>query len=186
MVSFTRLALVHVALAAVLAAGCGGSGGSGGSSSTSPTEWADGLCSAITTWSTSVQASAKTLQGGNLSADSLKTATSGITEATNKLATDLKGLGKPDTDAGEKAKEATDQLSSDVKDDVNTMKSAVEDASGASGAATAASTVVATLSKMGTQVSSAATKLQQAYAKGELEKAFKDASSCQNLTGSSG
>jgi len=125
-----------------------------------------------------------TLRGGNLSADSLKTATSGITDATNELASDLKDLGKPDTDAGDKAKEATDQLSSDVKDDVQTMKDAVENASGAAGAATAASTIVATLSKMGTQVSSAATKLQQADAKGELEKGFKDASSCSDLTGS--
>ena len=72
MVSPKRLGLIPVALAAVLVAGCGGSGGSS-SSSPSATEWANSLCSAITTWSTSVQASAQTLQGGNLSADSLKT-----------------------------------------------------------------------------------------------------------------
>ena len=63
------------------------------------------------------------------------------------------------------------------------MQSAVDDAagSGTKGAVTAASSIAATLSTMGTQIGSAASKLQQADAKGELEQGFQDAPACKSL-----
>ena len=62
------------------------------------------------------------------------------------------------------------------------MQNAIENASGVNGAVTAASSVTATLSTMGTQISSAASKLDQADPKGELDQAFKDAPACKSLT----
>jgi hypothetical protein len=178
-----KLALIPVALAAVLAAGCGG-GSSSSSSSPSPEDWANGLCTAITTWSESVKSAGQSLQSGNLSEGDLKDTTSKIKSATSEFADDLKSLGKPDTDAGQEAKDAIDQLSTEIKDDVSTMQSAVNDASGsgAKGAASAAGSIATSLSTMSTQIASAASKLQQADAKGDLEQGFKDAPACKSLS----
>src|SRR5436305_10126807 len=108
-----KLALAPLAIVVVLAAGCGGSSSSSSSSSPSPKDWANGLCSAIATWSTSVQQAGQKLKGGNLSKGDLKTTTTQIKDATSTFAGDLKALGKPDTDAGQQAKTAIDQLSTE-------------------------------------------------------------------------
>jgi hypothetical protein len=180
-----KLAILPVALAAVLAAGCGGGGSSSGSSSSpSPKDWANNLCTAITTWSQSVQKSGSSLQSGKVSKDKLKETTSNIKSATHQLAEDIKGLGKPDTEAGQDAKEAMDKLAKQIDSDVEEMQNAADKAgSSTAGAVTAAQSIASTLSKMGTQIGSAASSLQSLDAKGELEKGFKDAPACKNLTG---
>ena len=179
-----KLALLPLALAVVLAAGCGG-GSSSSSSSPSTKDWADNLCSAISTWSTAVGQAGQKLKGGNLSKDSLKTTTTEIKDATATFADDLKGLGKPNTDAGQKAKDAMDELAGEVKTDVETLQKTVNDAvgSGTKGAVSAASGIATTLSTMSTQIASASSKLQQADAKGELAQGFKDAPACKKLSG---
>ena len=181
-----KLALAPIALAVVLASGCGGGGSSSSSSSPSPKDWANGLCSSITSWSTSVQKSGQSLQSGNLSKDDLKKTTDEIQSATHKLAEDLRGLGKPNTDSGQKAKDAIDQLATQVDSDVEEMKQAADKASGtgASGAVRAATSIATTLSKLGAQIGSAASSLQSADAKGDLEQGFKDAPACKNLSSS--
>lgn len=181
-----KLALVPVALAVVLVAGCGGGGSSSSSSSPSPKDWADNLCSAITTWSNSVKTAGESLKSGNLSEGDLKNTTSEIKSATNTFADDLKSLGKPNTDAGQQAKDAIDKLSTQINDDVDHLQSAVNDAAGqgTKGAVTAASSIATSLSTMSTQIASAASKLQQADAKGELEQGFRDAPACKKLSSS--
>jgi hypothetical protein len=179
-----KLALLPVALAVVLATGCGG-GSSSSSSSPSPKDWSNNLCTAITDWSNSVKKSGQSLQSGGVSKDQLKQTTSDIKSATHKFAEDLKGLGKPNTASGQDAKDAIDQLATQVDSDVDELQKAADKASGsgASGAVAAASGIASTLSKMGSQISSAATKLQSADAKGDLQKAFQAAPACKNLTG---
>jgi len=174
-----------VAIAVVLAAGCGGGGSSSGSSSSpSPKDWANNLCSAISTWSDSVKKSGQTLQSGKVTKDNLKQTTDDIKGATHQLAEDLKGLGKPDTDAGQDAKDAMDKLSTQIDGDVQDMQKAVDNAgSSAGGAVAAASSIASTLSKMGTQIGAASSSLQSLDAKGELEQGFKDAPACKSLTG---
>jgi hypothetical protein len=56
-----KLAFAPLALVVVLVAGCGGGGGSS-SSSPSAQDWANGLCSAITTWSDSVKTAGESLK----------------------------------------------------------------------------------------------------------------------------
>lgn len=176
-----KLALLPVGLAVVVAAGCGGSSSS--SSSPSPKDWANGLCSAISTWSQSVQKSGQALQSGKVTKDNLTATTGDIKSATHQLAEDLKGLGKPNTDAGQEAKDAIDKLSQQIDGDVEEMQKAADKAgSTASGAVAAASSIASTLSKMGTQIGTAASQLQSADAKGELEQGFKDAPACKSLT----
>jgi hypothetical protein len=180
-----KLALLPVALAVVLVAGCGGSSSSS-SSSPSPKDWANSLCSAITTWSTSVKTAGESLKNGNLSKGDLKTTTTEIKDATSTFASDLKSLGKPNTDAGQQAKDAMNQLSTEVKGDVDQLQSSVNAAagSGTKGVVSAASSIATTLSTMSTQIASAASKLQQADAKGDLEQGFKDAPACKSLSSS--
>jgi hypothetical protein len=179
-----KLALAPLALAVVLLAGCGGSSSS--SSEPSAKDWADGLCSAITTWSDSVKAAGESLKSGSLSEGDLKKSSSEIKSATNTFADDLKGLGKPNTDAGQQAKDAIDKLATQINEDVGTLQSAVNDAAGkgTKGAVSAASSIATSLSTMSTQIASAASKLQQADAKGEIEQGFRDAPACKKLSSS--
>ena len=166
-------------LAVAVAAGCGGGGGNGGS--TSATEWADGLCSAITTWTSAISSATSSLQGEGASREGLKDAADEVESATETFVDDVKGLGTPDTEAGQKAKESLDQLADTVTEEVGKIKSAADDVSGASGVVAAASTISATLSTIGQQLASTFQELEQLDAKGELERAFEDAEACDAL-----
>jgi hypothetical protein len=171
-----------IAIAVALAAGCGDDGGS----ETSPTvEWADGLCSAITTWRDSLTSTADSLRGGNLSEDSLRSAVDDFESATSDFVDDVRDLGIPETEAGEEAKASLDRLADDVEEGVSTMQSAVDDAEGAGGALEAISTVAGTLSTLGEQLASTFAGLEDLDAAGELEEAFREADACDELESAS-
>jgi hypothetical protein len=170
--------VIAVVATTLVAAGCGGKSGS---ESTSTADWANNLCSALVTWSSSVRSAASSLKG-NVTESSLKSASDDVTKATAKLEDDLGGLGKPDTEAGQKAKETVDTLSNQLKKDVDEIDKAVNGASGASGVLQAVSTVSSTLVTVGDQVRTAFTNLGQLDASGELERAFKNAEACKRLT----
>ena len=107
--------MLAVALLAVfLAVGCGGDDDSGSSDAPSTTEWAQGLCSAIGDWTSSVSSATGSLQGDNLSEEGLKSAVDDVESATDTFVDDVKGLGTPDTEAGQKAKESVDQLADEL------------------------------------------------------------------------
>jgi len=175
-----RLALLFAVLTlAALAAGCGGSSSSDTSSTT---DWANGLCSAITTWTTSLKSATDSLKGGNISKESLQGAADDVTSATDTFVDDLKGLGKPDTQAGQQAKDSVDKLAGELKSDVSGIEDAVSGVSSVSGALAALPTVSASLSSMSSQFKSTFSELQQLDAKGELQDAFQQADSCKSLT----
>jgi len=176
------LPVVVLLVVAALAAGCGSKKSA---AAATPADWANGVCSAISTWKDSLTAAADPITSGNISKDSLKTAADDARSATETLQSDLKDLGKPNTQAGQQAKDTVDKLSSDLNADVDTIKTAVDGASGISGVADAVKTATTTLATMQTQVSSTLTSLQQLDAKGELTTAFQQSSSCQQLTSGS-
>jgi hypothetical protein len=177
--------LLAVVALAMLSAGCGGKSSSSSSqstsaASTSAADWANGLCSAVSTWSTSVQTTTTSLKG-NVTEDSLKSASADVTKATDEFVNDLKGLGTPDTESGKKAKETLDTLAGQLKTNVQTIDKAVNEASGTSGALKAVSTVSSTLVTVGDQVTTAFTSIQQLDTKGELDKAFRNSEKCKAL-----
>ena len=178
-------AISSLVVLAVLAAGCGGGGG-GSSNTESAQDWADGLCSAINTWTDSLSSASQSVTGGNLSENSLKQAASDLKDSTAQLKDDLSGLGKPDVSSGDKAKESVDQLSSNISDDVDKINGAIKDAQNGGGVVNAVTTVTSTISTMGTQVQTTFSDLQKLDPKGELESAFKNASSCKSLTSQQG
>ncbi len=172
--------------AALLAAGCGGSSDSGDSSTdASPAaEWADGLCTAISTWTTSISSIGDSITAGGLSKDSLTGAVDDAKSATETFTSDIEGLGKPDTEAGQQAKESVDQLATDLKSEVATIDEALDGASGVAGILAAVPVISSALGTMGTEVTSTLSELEGLDAKGELESAFEGSSSCNDLAGS--
>ncbi len=184
------LTLVGVASLVLLATGCGSSGGGSTTTATttaSATEtWASGVCSSITTWQSAITSAISSLKS-DPTKKGLKTAADDAKSATHALASDLKGLGKPDTPAGQRARDSLDQLSTDLQKNADTIETAVHGASGVRGALSAALTVTSTLATMGTQVKMTVTDLQglDADAKGELKDAFASSSACDSLTATS-
>jgi hypothetical protein len=164
-----------------LAAGCG----SNSSEPETTADWANGVCTAITTWADSVKSAADPLTSGDLSKDSLQSAADDVKSATSTLESDLKDLGKPDTEAGQEAQDAVAQLSSDLTTSTDSIKSAVDGVSSLSGVVGAVATVGTALSAMQSQVTATYTALKGLDAKGELQDAFEQASACQQLSSTS-
>ena len=143
MKSIRKQSLIAVAASLVfVAAGCGSSGGgSTTTASASATEtWASGVCSSITTWQAAIKSAAGSVKS-DPTKSGLQTAAGDAKSATETLASDLKGLGKPDTQAGQQAKDSLDQLSTSLQKDVTTIENAVKGVSGVSGVLAAVSTV---------------------------------------------
>ena len=176
-------AIVIGLLAVSLATGCGGDGG--GRSGSSATEWADDVCSSIATWTGSISSAADSLREGNLTEDKLRSAVEDVKSATNDFADDVKALGPPDTDAGEQAQESLEALADDLEENTEKIDKALEDASGPSETLEALTAVTGALSTMGSRLSSTFTELEKLDAGGELEDAFEEADSCDELTSGS-
>jgi hypothetical protein len=181
-----RRGLFAIVLTAMLTvAGCGG-GGAGSSSSTQGStaaqDWANSLCQAVASWNGSITSAGAALKD-NPTEEGLRTAADDVQTATQTFSDDLKGLGTPDTDSGQQAKESVDELAAQLDGGLSTIQSAVDGASGVSGALAAVSTVSNTLMALGDEVSSTIQKLQQADAQGELADAFRQAGSCNELSG---
>ena len=175
-----RLALVLVvAVCAVVAAGCGSSDDS--SDTTPTTEWANGLCSSITTWQSDITTIVNSLKGGNLSQDSLTAAVDDAEEATRTFTTSLKGLGRPDTEAGQQAQDSVNALTTQIDADMTKIQDTVSNASGLAGVIAAVPTITSTIQSAGNQVADTISGFEELDAKGELESAFKDADSCEDM-----
>jgi len=178
----TLLTACALALAG-LAASCGGGSSSSDTTTTeSASQWADGVCSAMSTWVTAVQSAMEPVSKGNISKDSLSTAGDDLKTATTTFVDDIKGLGPPDTASGQKAKDEIDRLGDELSSDADTIKSALNDIGSGTGIASAVSTVSTTAQQMGTQAQTAVTNLQNLDAKGELKDAFQNSPSCKKLS----
>jgi len=177
-----RLLAGAVAALALVAAGCGGSDES---SSASPTdEWADGFCTAITSWTDSIQSVPEQFSDlSSLSQDGLEDAASDVKSSTDELVDDLKGLGAPDTESGQAVKDSLDELSATVESEVTTIENAAEDASGLTALPGAVSSVLTSISAMGTAFSSTLETIQNADATGELQTALEDSPACADISG---
>jgi hypothetical protein len=165
--------------AVVLFTGCG----SKSNSSTSATvDWANNLCTAITTWKTSVDSAVKSVNGGNVSKSSLRNAADEVESATETFVDSVKKLGKPKTTAGTQAKTALDQFSTQISNERDKINAATSGVTSVSGIIAAAPTVLESLKTMRTDVSTTYKQLQTLDASGELSKAFKQANACTTLT----
>jgi hypothetical protein len=184
------IALLAVPLAAAaLAGGCGGSDSDSSDTTTaeatSATDWADSLCTAISTWTASVQSAVEPLKSGDVSKGSLQSATTDLKDATSTFVDDVKGLGPPDTESGQQAKQSLDSLADDLSQGVDDIKETADDVSGAASAMAAMGSISTTVQQMGTNAQSALNDVEQADTKGELQDALKNAPACKELQNSS-
>jgi hypothetical protein len=166
-----------VLVLSLLASACGGS------KTVSTQEWADNLCSSINTWKSSISSTVSSVGQSSITKDSLTNAVDQGKSATQKLSDDLKGLGKPNTEAGQEAQSEVDQLSDELNGQIDKIENAVDDASGAQGTLNAVSVASSSLSTMIQQVKTTFTELQglEPQGKNEIKQAFQNAPSCQKL-----
>ncbi len=176
-----KLVATAVAALAVAAAGCGGDE----SSSASPVdEWADGFCTAITTWTDSLQGVTEQFTSpSSLTSEALTDAANEVKSSTDTLRDDLRALGSPDTESGEEIKASIDELSNTVDSEVAKIESAAEGVSGLTDLPSAISAITTSLSAMSTAFSSTLQTAESADVSGELRTALEDSPACANISG---
>jgi hypothetical protein len=167
--------LISVLAAVGLLAGCGGDSGS----STSE-DYANDVCSNLSTWVTSVDGAAKSLGDAGLSIDrdDVQTAVSDASEATDTLVDDLKQLGPPETEAGTEAKSQLDSLGTTLAQQVDMVEEALNSGGSALDLAT---TVTTALSTAADAVESKYQSLRGLDPGGELQDGFENAEDCESL-----
>jgi uncharacterized protein YoxC len=177
---------------ALFAAGCGGDDDSSSQptteapTGTSTDEWANGFCSALTTWKNDLEEAAEPLTDlSSLSEESLQQAADDAKTATETLSDSLNGLGRPDISSGEQVRSSVQDLATDVENGANEIETAVEGVASVADIPSAIDTITTTVTDMGTEVDGAVQTLEDADASGELLTAFADADSCGELTNSS-
>ena len=170
-----RLGSLVVVTALALAAG-----GCGGDDESSAETWTNDVCSSLSGWITEVDEAVRSLtaEGLNFDTDDIREAVDQAGSATDELVDDLKGLGPPDTEAGQQAEGELEELSGVLEDQLNTVEEAVDEGGGA----------LALAGTISTAISVAIDELQQAFetlqgldAGGELENAFNDSDECDSL-----
>jgi len=180
------LVAISVAALAISAAGCGGSDESS-SETTEPapaSEWADGFCTAITTWTgalTSVKDQFTDLS--SFSEEGLQTAADDVKTATDTLVEDLKGLGAPDTESGEEVKSSLDELSTTLETELDAIQTTADETSGITEVPGAAQDIASALAAMSTAFSSTLSTIESADAQNELKDALEASPACADITG---
>jgi len=170
------LALVLAVAVSALVAGCG-------DDESSPEEWANGVCSAFSDWQDSVATAGEELRSGGTAKDDLEAAADDLEEATDEFVDDLRGLDEVETENGQQAKEALDQLAEDIDQNKEDIQATVSGASGVEEVVAAVQSIATTLSTMGRQLQSTFQELEQLDPGSELSDAFENADACQALSG---
>jgi hypothetical protein len=171
------LAAAFVVAVAFAAAGCGG----GDESVSASTQWAGDVCTAVNTWRSDISATASSLTS-NPTRAGFEQAAADAKSTTETLVDTLKGLGAPDTEAGDQARSALETLSTGLQSDIDTIQQAVDDASGVQGLLGAVSTASAAVAKVSAQLSTALDELGSLRdVDDQLRQSFADADACDGL-----
>lgn len=178
-----RAAVLLTSLVAALALVTAGCGGSDEPEASATVAWADDFCGAVSSWTDSLKAIGEQFTDlSNLNQSSLEEAANDAREATDEFVGELKGLGAPDTESGQEAKETVDQLAKELEAGVGELEQTVEGIQGITGIPSAISSLTSTLTSMSQAVSEALSTLESGDAKDELESAFRQAPACDDLT----
>jgi len=173
-----------VAVLAIGAAGCGGSDESSSTAEATPaSEWADGFCTSLTTWSEAIKGVPDQFTNlSSFSEEGFQTAADDISSATDTLVEDLKGLGTPDTDSGEEVKSSIDDLSSTLETELDSIQATVDDTSGITEFPGAAQDILGSLSTMSSAFASTLSTIEDADVQGELKDGLESSSACDEIT----
>lgn len=176
------LASVVVAGLALAASGCGGDDDE--ASGTVPVdEWADGFCSAVSSWTDDLQEIRNRFQDlSSLSRESLEEAGQDASDATDRFTDELDGLGTPETESGQAIDDSIQTLTDTVESEKTDVEEAVEGIDSLNDIPSAISAVGSALSAMGTALQSTFDSLRDQEIGGELRTALEDSEACDDLT----
>jgi hypothetical protein len=163
-----------VAAVAVVAGGCGG-GGDGETSAS--TAWANDLCTAISTWKSSIDQTALALTSSP-SQEGLATAAADARSATQAFVETTRALGAPDTESGEEARAAVESFAASLESGVDEIEAAVRNVSGPTGIFDAIASIRQTVAQLSDDLASTVDALQGLD---ELQQSFLDASACEGV-----
>jgi hypothetical protein len=180
-----RLALVA---ALTLATGCGGSNAEQQPQQTATEAWADDVCTSVSDWIASVEHSQAMLgDKANLSPGTVRHALKFVADATSAFVTDLKEIGPPDTEAGQAAEQQLSTLSGQLQEQADVVTRTLDQSSGNLQELLAQlSAVSEALSTMVADTTKAVDDIRQLDGAAELESAFQDSPTCQQLRASDG
>lgn len=158
-----------------------------GNPEVSPTEWADSVCASLSSWRSSITSLAD-VSGGTLTPESLRDKLDEAQAATSELVVQLQELGPPEVENGDQVEQALDDAAAGLRQSYESLQGAASDAA----AAEDQDDFIRALALLGddfqallTQVQDTVATLQSASlfgeASAELEQAFADAGSCQQL-----
>lgn len=175
--------LVAVAVVGLVltASACGGSKNTPDTttSSAATAEWTNSVCTAFTTWKSSLQDAKSTLTTSGVTSDTLTQAESQAHDANQELARTLQSLGAPETAGGEKASNNLADLDTSLSFSMAKIKETVDQkASTPAELAAELTTVKQAVATMTAAFGTAVTNLKQLNPRGELEQAFNDSSAC--------
>jgi hypothetical protein len=149
--------------------------------------WADSICTSLSTWRTSITSLAD-VGGGELTPESLREKLDEADQATSQLVTELRDLGPPDLEAGDQLNDELDSASNDLVSSFDTLKQGAERAADSDTPAAfleALAALAPQFQALLDAISATVDTLRNANvaedAEAELEQAFADASSCQEL-----
>ena len=149
--------------------------------------WADSVCSDLGEWQDSITSLAD-VDDGELTVETFQEKLDEAGAATDELVDDLQGLGPPDLEAGEEAEQALDDAADGLRQSFESLRAAVQSALDADSPTELLEELAALgpeLQALVEQVQDTVASLQSASifgdASAELEQAFADAESCQEL-----
>jgi hypothetical protein len=160
--------------AAVLLAGCSGD------DDESAEGWANSVCAGLSAWLTEVEGAVESLtdEGVAVNEEDVETAVDQVEEATATLVEDLDELELPETEGGEEAQRELENLSTELRSELDTVREAVDSEAGTAGLA---STVSSSVSEAFAQISSTLADLREVDSAGELVDGFDNADECDTF-----
>jgi len=159
----------------------------GDSGSVETTGWADSVCASLSDWRSSITSLAD-VSDGALTPESLRVRLAAGETATQELATELKELGPPDLEAGERVEEALGDTTGGLDRGYQSLRQAAEgalDAETPSAFLQALAGLADDYGRLLEQIGDTVAVLQSASLFGEssleLQQAFEAAESCREL-----
>lgn len=155
----------------------------GGEDQSATEQWADEVCTSVGDWSDELRqiADGLTEKGVSVTSEDIRSATDDAAEATRDLVESLRDAGQPDTEAGQEAKAALDELATSLEARVERIRDAADATGGAGARVQSLGQVAGEIQGAVTDVRATTQGLGELDRGGELEAAFRDTDSCQEL-----
>jgi hypothetical protein len=173
----STLAALSIGCALALAAGCGGD-------DAGAEAWAGDVCSSAQEWRENLTSLLVDAQLEGLSVESVTTAIEGGVEATRRLRDQLRGLGPPDTEAGDEIERELDELADQVVGEVEAAQAEAEalpEDQSVDELIESLTSIAEGLQSVVGDVQQTFTDIQELEPGTELEEAFENSEDCRDL-----